>query len=206
MEIIDIIPIGKKKERFYVVLSSGERIVLHGLTLIKSKLKVGDEAGREDLEEFQFEYEKITAFDKSIDMLSRGMKTKKQIDDYLIKKGYLPKVREYVLEKLCEYRYIDDGNYADLYVKMTSKNKGKRAISYELRQKGVDEGLIQESLGQIESEYDACLAVATKYLKNRKIDEKTKEKLYRHLLGRGFEYEVIGSVARKTLQNADIEE
>ena len=70
----------------------------------------------------------------------------------------------------------------------------------------VDEGLIQESLGQIESEYDACLAVATKYLKNRKIDEKTKEKLYRHLLGRGFEYEVIGSVARKTLQNADIEE
>ena len=66
MEIEQIKPIGKKNERFYIMLSSGEKVVLHGLTLLKTKLKVGDDINKETLEEYQFEYEKLTAFDKAM--------------------------------------------------------------------------------------------------------------------------------------------
>ena len=53
MEIEQIKPIGKKNERFYIMLSSGEKVVLHGLTLLKTKLKVGDDINKETLEEYQ---------------------------------------------------------------------------------------------------------------------------------------------------------
>ena len=106
MEIEQIKPIGKKNERFYIMLSSGEKVVLHGLTLLKTKLKVGDDINKETLEEYQFEYEKLTAFDKAINLLSRGMKTKKQSrhnrvgskrDQLLIKR---------LLKKVCRLLHI----------------------------------------------------------------------------------------------------
>ena len=189
MEIEQIKPIGKKNERFYVMLSSGEKVVLHGLTLLKTKLKVGDDINKETLEEYQFEYEKLTAFDKAINLLSRGMKTKKQIMTYLKDKGYMPKVCDYVLDKLIEYKYVDDQTYASCYTKMTSKSKGKRAIAYEMKQKGVSDEIIANCLDEIADQKEVALSLAQKYIKNKPKDQKTKEKLYRHLVGKGFSHE-----------------
>lgn len=189
MQIEEIKPIGKKHERFTVVLAGGDKVVLHGLTLLKTKLKVGDEISKDTLEEYQFEYEKLTAFDKAINLLSRGLKTKKQISDYLRDKGYLPKVCDYVLEKLIEYRYVDDQNFAQCYTKMTQKSKGKRAIAFEMRQKGVSDEIIQNCLDEMDDQTEVVLSLAQKYLKNKPLDQKTKEKLYRHLVGKGFSHE-----------------
>lgn len=189
MEIEQIKPIGKKNERFYIMLSSGEKVVLHGLTLLKTKLKVGDDINKETLEEYQFEYEKLTAFDKAINLLSRGMRTKKQILTYLKDKGYMPKVCNYVLDKLTEYKYVDDQTYASCYTKMTSKSKGKRAIAYEMRQKGVSDEIIASCLDEIADQKEVALSLAQKYIKNKPKDQKTKEKLYRHLVGKGFSHE-----------------
>ena len=189
MEIEQIKQIGKKNERFYIMLSSGEKVVLHGLTLLKTKLKVGDDINKETLEEYQFEYEKLTAFDKAINLLSRGMKTKKQISTYLKDKGYMPKVCNYVLDKLIEYKYVDDQTYASCYTKMTSKSKGKRAIAYEMKQKGVSDEIIATCLDEIDDQKEVALSLAKKYLKNKPLDQKTKEKLYRYLLSKGFSHE-----------------
>lgn len=189
MEIEQIKPIGKKNERFYVMLSSGEKVVLHGLTLLKTKLKVGDDINKETLEEYQFEYEKLTAFDKAINLLSSGMKTKKQISTYLKDKGYMPKVCNFVLDKLIEYKYVDDQTYASCYTKMTSKSKGKRAIAYEMRQKGVSDEIIASCLDEIADQKEVALSLAQKYIKNKPKDQKTKEKLYRHLVSKGFSHE-----------------
>lgn len=189
MQIDEIKPIGKKQERFYVLLSNGEKVVLHGLTLLKTKLKVGDEIDKETLEEYQFEYEKLTAFDKAINLLGRGMKTKKQLMTYLKDKGYMPKVCDYVLEKLGEYNYVDDLQFAKCYTKMSSKSKGKRAIAFEMKQKGVSDQIIEECLCDLDDQKEVALSLAQKYLKNKPLDQKTKEKLYRHLLSKGFSHE-----------------
>lgn len=189
MQIDEIKPIGKKHERYYVLLSNGDKVVLHGLTILKTKLKVGDEISTDTLEDYQFEYEKLTAFDKAINLLSRGLKTKKQILTYLSDKGYMPKVCDYVTQKLVEYRYVDDKNFAQCYTKMTQKSKGKRAIAYEMKQKGVSDEIIQNCLDEIEDQKEVALSLAQKYLKNKPLDQKTKEKLYRHLLSKGFSHE-----------------
>ncbi len=206
MQIDEIKPIGKKQERFYVLLSNGEKVVLHGLTLLKTKLKVGDDINKETLEEYQFEYEKLTAFDKAINLLSRGMKTKKQIMTYLKDKGYMPKVCNYVLDKLMEYKYVDDQSFASCYTKMTAKSKGKRAIAYEMRQKGVSDEIIASCLDEIADQKEVALSLAQKYIKNRPKDQKTKEKLYRHLVGKGFSHEDCFYALNKCFSETDEED
>lgn len=203
MIIQEIKGIGKKQERFYVIMSSGEKYVLHGLTIIKSKLKVGDEIDCEELENYQFEYEKITAFDKCIDLLSKGMKTKKQIKEYLQSKGYLPRVIQYVLDKLQEYKYIDDATYTDVFVKTYSKQKGKRALAYELKLKGVKQEIIDNCLKDLEDQSQIILDLAKKYLRSKPCNYATKTKLFRHLLSKGFSYDEITNVID---QNFDFEE
>lgn len=188
------------------MLSSGEKVVLHGLTLLKTKLKVGDDINKETLEEYQFEYEKLTAFDKAINLLSRGMKTKKQISTYLKDKGYMPKVCNYVLDKLIEYKYVDDQSFASCYTKMTAKSKGKRAIAYEMRQKGVSDEIIASCLDEIDDQKEVALSLAQKYIKNKPKDQKTKEKLYRHLVGKGFSHEDCFYALNKCLSEINDED
>ena len=62
--------------------------------------------------------------------------------------------------------------------KMTAKSKGKRAIAYEMRQKGVSDEIIASCLDEIADQKEVALSLAKKYLKNKPLDQKTKEKLY----------------------------
>ena len=55
-----------------------------------------------------------------------------------------------------------------------------------LKQKGVAENIINESLDQIESETETVIALATKYLKNKEKTQEIAQKLYRFLYARGF--------------------
>ena len=93
------------------------------LTVMKLGLKIGQEVSQEKLAEAVFDSEKSVAFEKAMDYLARGMKTSKQMREYLEKKGYGERVTEYVVEKLKEYRYLDDDVYAKTYVEHHAKPK-----------------------------------------------------------------------------------
>ena len=69
-------------------------------------------------------------------------------------------------------------------------------IKNQLMLKGVSEQNINCALENIENEDETCENVASKWLKGKPLplDKKNKEKLYRFLLGRGFEYETIKRV------------
>ena len=107
------------------------------LTVMKLGLKIGQEVTEEKLQEAVFDSEKTVAFEKAMDYLARGMKTKKQITDYLYKKAYTPQVVHYVVDKLVDYRYVDDSAYARAYVEQNSRTKGNRRLRQELQQKGI---------------------------------------------------------------------
>lgn len=72
-------------------------------------MKVGQSIDPETLSAIQLESEKNTALDKALNFISASQKTEKQVAEYLKKKGYLPAVSGYVLEKMRGYGFIDDG-------------------------------------------------------------------------------------------------
>ncbi len=98
---------------------------------IKYGLKTGVEIEKSRLDEIQYEEEKATALDKALGLISGSMKTERQMDEYLERKGYRPPVRKYVKEKLRYYDLLDDFKYCKAYV-ASVKGKGRRALAVDL--------------------------------------------------------------------------
>ncbi|MEG9429485.1 MAG: RecX family transcriptional regulator [Christensenellaceae bacterium] len=159
-------------------------------TALKLRLKVGDIADEERLNEILKETERTEALQKAADYALKTLKTKRQVKDYLLKKGYSEDTVWQTVDKLKEYGYIDDKEYSKRFIESTSKTQGKRLIEYKLMMKGVRKEDIAAAYETAETDDNASArALCEKYLRNK---EKTKEnvlKAYKYLIGKGFSYE-----------------
>ena len=185
------------KTRANVYIDGEYAMALEMLTVMKLGLKIGQVVSQEKLSEAVFDSEKSVAFEKAMGYLGRGMKTAKQMRDYLEKKAYAPEVVDYVLCRLKEYHYIDDEQYAKLYVEHNSATKGERRLKQELISKGIA-GSTAEEYAELDSEQAQASAerLAEKYMKNKPHDVKTLQKLQRYLLSRGYGYDTVNAILR----------
>lgn len=103
-----------------------------------------------------------------------------------------------VLEKLKEYKYLDDGQYArDLAVsKLRQKPQGKRRLQQSMSQKKLDretvETAIAEAFEKLPESDLIDLAIQKRLrLKGRPETREDTKKFYDHLLRQGFSYDLI---------------
>lgn len=159
-----------------------------GLSLecvVKNRLKEGMIVTRENLEYLKDVTEKELALQKCLKLLSHNTKTCKEIKNYLEDKGFEKGVEEYVLQKLKEYKYIDDLTFAKNYVKFKGRAEGKTKIIFELKKRGVAENIINKSLENYEEE-EGILVVLQKYIKNKEKTPQNRQKAFKFLLSRGY--------------------
>lgn len=180
----------KRKNRYNIFIDNEYYSSVSLETVIKHGLKVGLIVDKSELSEIIFDDNKTTALSCAIAYLSKRLKTKREVKDYLVKKGYDDAVVKYCIEKLCEYRYIDDEEYAKRYIESTSKVQGRRLSEYKLMMKGVRKQDIGAAYDQAEiDEFDNAVLVAKKHIKNKELTKENIAKTYRYLIGRGFSYE-----------------
>lgn len=159
---------------------------------IKHRLKSGMEIEKSQLDKIQLDNEKIQATEKAMNHLSATLKTKKQMNDFLAGKGYTQAVIDYVIQKLEGYGYIDDYAYCRAYVGSVS-GKGKAALRAALIKRGAAREAIDAALDETDEDEDEALAVARKYLRGKDITRETLNKALRHLISRGYGYDVAKS-------------
>ncbi len=195
MEITAITPQAKDKTRCSIYVDGRFYCGLTLETTVKNRLKVGQSVSAEYLSEIQLESEKRTALDKALTHLTATQKTEREIRDFLMKKGYLPATVDYVIEKLRGYNFVNDGDYAKAYVAAKSSKKGERLIRMELRAKGIADTDAAEALSGIdeETQISSAKAVLEKYARGKTMDAPTLQKAYRHLLSKGYSYDVAKS-------------
>ncbi len=192
------------KSRANVYIDGQFAMALQMLTVMKLGLKIGKEVTAEQLANASFDSEKTVAFDKAMDYLSRGYKTQKQMRDYLVKKGFGNDVVQYVLFKLDDYGYVNDKNYAQLYVQQNVKNKGDVRLRQELRQRGIDAETVESAVcTDSQVAFANAQALAEKYVKNKVVDTKTAQKLQRYLLGRGYGYDIVNNIVNQYLARVE---
>ena len=192
------------KTRANVYIDGEFSFALEMLTVLKLGLKIGQEVSEDRLREAMLDSEKSVAFERAIDYLGRGMKTVKQIRDYLNKKAYPPEVVEHVISRLKEYRYLDDTAYAKLYVEHNVATKGERRLKQELVQKGISVSLAEEySAVDGELSLENAERLAEKYMKTKPKDVKTLQKLQRYLISRGYTFDTVNTVVRSYNFNDD---
>ncbi len=176
-------------------------------TIAKYSLYVGKEVTQEMLDELFFSELEGRFFDRAIGFLERAPKTERQIRIYLKdlsfkKKGkwfdsldgdILTKIIERVIEKLNEYKYIDDEKFAELFVTSRTKNKprGKEVLVMELLTKGVSKEIAKKVVNLlVEDEYSLMLETYRKKYKEEKITMNDRKKID-FLRRKGFNWDLI---------------
>ena len=190
MEITAITPQKKDKTRCNIEVDGRFYCGMKLETVVKNRLKVGVSVTPEYLSALQLESEKQTALDKALTHISFSMKTEKEVRDFLIKKGYLQDVCDFVVEKMREHALLDDEAYARSYAESAGKRKGSRLIALELRRKGISDEAIEGAVSEMGEETESARATLEKYLRGKDItDPKIIRKAYAHLLSRGYDYD-----------------
>ena len=135
----------------------------------------------------------------------------------MIEKGFSEEEIVEAINKLSEWKYLDDYSYATAYVKAKSQKYSKKKIFYGLLNQGVDKELIIRALEDIyseEREFFNCLNLAIKIWNaeqrkwNGKLESKLKSKhisremllrkrLADKLLAKGFSPNTVKSVLLK---------
>ena len=105
--------------------------------VLLNRLKVGDEIDVHSLRTVILDSDKATALNKALGYISRSIKTKREIKDYLLRKGFAEEVVWYCIDKLKEYEYVNDVEYSKKYIESTSKSQGKNLSRFKLMSKGI---------------------------------------------------------------------
>jgi regulatory protein len=192
-EITSISPQIKDKKRCNIYIDGRFYCGMLLETAVKNRLKVGRVVTEQELSKMQLESEKSVALDKALTHISAARKTEKQVRDFLKSKGYLSDVVEYVVEKMKDYGFLNDGEYAETYVEFTSQKKGARLIKMELKSKGISDLEIESALNNIneDAQIQTAKGILEKYMKNKDCSRETLQKAFRYLMGKGFETDVI---------------
>ena len=194
-EITAITPQIKDKKRCNIYIDGRFCCGLALETAVKHRLKVGQTVTQETLATMQLESEKNTAFDKALTHITATRKTEKQVREFLSGKGYLPAVCDYAVEKMKEYGFLDDGEYAEAYVDFASRKKGSRLIKMELKSKGVSDEEIANAFENLDEETELATAksILEKYMRHKEISREALQKAFRYLMSKGFTAEVAKS-------------
>ncbi len=196
MQITNLVRRGKS-ELYKTFIDDEYVCLLEAETIVKHKLKIGTNLSQTEFDEIRAESENLTCKNMAINYVSKCLKSRWQVYDHLKQKGFLPKSMNDALDLLESYGYINDKYYAEAFVKSKQNAKGVMYLKSALKQKGVKDSVINEVLSEYEPNQEDVVNLAKKYLKNKSFDEKTKQKLYRHLLSKGFTYEQVNSALSK---------
>ncbi len=126
--------------------------------------------------------------------LSYQPRTIHETNEYLQKKGFDDGIAQKIIEILLDKDYLDDMNFAKLFVesKVRHKAKSKFAFGYDLKKKGISDTIIESVLARYDDQNLALKAVDRKIKTWKNLDhEEFKKKMTNFLRYRGFNYDVI---------------
>lgn len=139
------------------------------------------------------------ALNRSASLCSMGEKCAADIFDKAVAWGLSEAEAGRLVEYLIDERFIDDHRFAHAFIndKFTYQHWGRVKIRYMLRQKGIDDAVINELMEEVideEAYIEAC--ADTLRVKMRSIDlplsPNDRARLYRFAAQRGFEPAIIG--------------
>ena len=189
--------------RFHIYVDDKWNGIFLDEILAVYSLKTGQELDDEEFAKIKSENDRKVAFDMATSYIEKYVVSEKGIKDYLKKKGFDFKVINATVDKLKDYGLVNDESFAKNYFETLSATKGKRAIASKLKQKGVSAEIVANLLENIneDDEIEKATALAEKFVKNRQIDAKIKQKCLAHLIYKGYDYDVAQKATKIALEN-----
>jgi len=168
--------------------------------IVGSALSRGQRLEAEDVERLLAKDQYESAKQRAFHYLSLRPRSVVEIRRYLRRKSFGEQVVERTIERLRELDMLDDLAFAKYWIEQreTFKPRGRMALGYELRQKGIDRAVIDLVLSDVDEEDAARRAAAKRVRRWRHHDRATFfTKLSQYLQRRGFHYGTIKPVVQE---------
>jgi regulatory protein len=163
-------------------------------------LKNGDELSDEKIAKLLNDDTREWAYQQALLYLSYRARSEKEIRQNLRKHEVSDEVIEETLQRLRGAGFANDVEFAQAWVENRNifRPRSKRALTVELRQKGLDDEAIQASISNIDEEalaYAAALKRAPRFKDLEWVE--FRKKLSEFLARRGFSYSVVAPIVSK---------
>ena len=199
MIITEISQQRRKQDRYNLYCDEGFIMSLSDETIVKNGIKKGMELEGKLLERLRREDTFKYAKELAAGYVSRGSKTRREVKDYLLRKGIDERSAQDALTMLEGYGLIDDEEYAREFSRIQSKKLGARMVRQKLLQKGISAELAEKySRENGEAQQEAARQICEKYVrKYADLPElERRRKIYAALIRRGFSYDEAASAVR----------
>lgn len=196
---LTLVSVRRVHSRAMLLLSSGETLVMPRAMLKERPYRGGTPFDREAYEAFLRERAYPFAMEKAVALLAMRSRTQRELREALRLAAYPEAVIERVIERMNDAGYIDDESFAKGWASSrTSKGMGARRIRMELRQKGVDQETIEETLAGLDEDdlFDSAMKAARKAARGKDLTSSSdRQKISAALIRRGYDY----ATARRAL-------
>ncbi|GAB6170434.1 hypothetical protein JCM1393_28940 [Clostridium carnis] len=210
MNVITKLEVQKRnKERVNLYIDEEYAFSLSAEIVYKEGIKVKDNIDIEKIKKIAKEDEYIKCKNSALRIVEKTYKSQKELIDKLILKGYEKDSIDKTIEFLKQYNFLNDENYTKMYIKDKMKSQGQNKIKYTLIKKGINEELIKDEIANINSDTQREVAYSLgkkKYdiLCKKESDKyKLSQKLYRYLISKGYEYDIVSNVVKNIIKVED---
>jgi len=168
--------------------------------ILAAWLNIGQELSVEKIAQLQAEDERESAFQIAMKFLSHRERTEAEISAHLSRHGVPQTLIAEIITHLSESGFINDKRFAAQWIENRAefRPRGRRALAYELKRKGIAQDTIEDVLENIDED-ELAYQTAQKYQK--KIPASNwldfRKKLYAHLARRGFSYTTIATTVHR---------
>ncbi len=183
--------------RFAVEFDSGETLSSTLEAVTDARLYVGMELDEDAFEEFKRSSLKTLDRQKALELLSRRSCSRRELKDKLLRRGVDEQRAEDCVEWLAERGFLDDGEYAGAVARhYSSKGYGAGRVKSELRRRGIERGLADETLAELPENTDKLDAFIARRLGDPS-DRDSVRKVSAALFRRGYSWEEIRAALRR---------
>ena len=193
---ITAIEVQKRNPRRASIYIDGEFAL--GLPLVEAaKLTKGQHISDQEIDALQAVDEAERAHEYALRFLSYRPRSKAEVKRRLVRKGYSESIASGEMQRLVGTGLLDDEAFAEFWISNREqfRPRGQYALRQELRQKGIDDRIIDAMLVEIDDTENAYRAAKRKFSSWLQLEpDMARRKLSGYLRRRGFGYEAVQEV------------
>lgn len=203
MEIIT--KIAKERGRYRITISETDEILVPASLMRERPLQIGQPIDPEEYDNWLMVRQYRHALDRAVGYLAERARSRREIEERLLRVGYRPCTVEMVLYKLEREKLLNDADFARQWVESrTNRSMGRSRIAQELRRKGVAQEEAEAALETIDEEdqLESATTLARKAAAMIKPGEdlrKAANRIAGMLARRGFQWDVTKDAIQTAL-------
>ena len=202
-----ITAITKERGRLRIGVNEDSEVLVPVSLFRERPLTVGEPIDMEEYDQWLLLRQYRHALDRAVAFLAGRARSRREMEERLLRSGYRPCTVEMVLYKLEKEGLLDDADFARQWVDARSARRmGRGRIAQELRRKGVSAREAEEALEGLsdEEQLEGAIVLVEKAMARTPSGEdprKTAARITAMLARRGYDYDTAREAISRVMED-----